>query len=80
MPKSGGWLNTIKVVIGFIELAFALKFLNVPDQTYHWGILDREVYLSFWIVIFTMMGFYLLGKIKFPTTVIILWSDHSRDL
>ncbi|MCK9639998.1 MAG: thioredoxin family protein [Prolixibacteraceae bacterium] len=66
MPKSGGWLNTIKVVIGFIELAFALKFLNVPDQTYHWGILDREVYLSFWIVIFTMMGFYLLGKIKFP--------------
>ena len=66
MPKSGGWLNTIKVVIGFIELAFALKFLNVPDQTYHWGILDREVYLGFWIVIFTMMGFYLLGKIKFP--------------
>jgi len=66
MPKSGGWLNTIKVVIGFIELAFALKFLNVPDQTYHWGILDREVYLSFWIVIFSMMGFYLLGKIKFP--------------
>ena len=66
MPKSGGWLNTIKVVLGFIELAFALKFLNVPDQTYHWGILDREIYLGFWIVIFTMMGFYLLGKIKFP--------------
>jgi len=66
MPKSGGWLNSVKVVIGFIELAFALKFLNVPDQTYHWGILDREVYLAFWIVIFTMMGFYLLGKIKFP--------------
>ena len=66
MPKSGGWLNSIKVVIGFIELAFALKFLNVPDQTYHWGILDREVYLGFWIVLFTMMGFYLLGKIKFP--------------
>jgi thiol:disulfide interchange protein DsbD len=66
MPKSGGWLNSVKVVIGFIELAFALKFLNVPDQTYHWGILDREVYLGFWIVIFTMMGFYLLGKIKFP--------------
>jgi len=66
MPKSGGWLNSIKVVIGFIELAFALKFLNVPDQTYHWGLLDREVYLGFWIVIFTMMGFYLLGKIKFP--------------
>lgn len=66
MPKSGGWLNSVKVVIGFIELAFALKFLNVPDQTYHWGILDREVYLGFWIVIFAMMGFYLLGKIKFP--------------
>jgi len=66
MPKSGGWLNSVKVVLGFIELAFALKFLNVPDQTYHWGILDREIYLAFWIVIFTMMGFYLLGKIKFP--------------
>lgn len=66
MPKSGGWLNSVKVVIGFIELAFALKFLNVPDQTYHWGLLDREVYLGFWIVLFTMMGFYLLGKIKFP--------------
>ncbi|MBK7173351.1 MAG: thioredoxin family protein [Bacteroidales bacterium] len=66
MPKSGGWLNSVKVVLGFIELAFALKFLNVPDQTYHWGLLDREVYLGFWIVIFTMMGFYLLGKIKFP--------------
>ncbi len=66
MPKSGGWLNSVKVVIGFIELAFALKFLNVPDQTYHWGLLDREVYLAFWIVLFTMMGFYLLGKIKFP--------------
>jgi len=66
MPKAGGWLNSVKVVLGFIELAFALKFLNVPDQTYHWGILDREIYLGFWIVIFTMMGFYLLGKIKFP--------------
>ncbi len=66
MPKSGGWLNSVKVVLGFIELAFALKFLNVPDQTYHRGILDREVYLGFWIVIFTLMGFYLLGKIRFP--------------
>ncbi len=66
MPKSGGWLNSVKVVLGFIELAFALKFLNIPDQTYHWGILDREIYLGFWIVIFLMMGFYLLGKIKFP--------------
>ncbi len=66
MPKSGGWLNSVKVVLGFIELAFALKFLNVPDQTYHWGILDREIYLGLWIVIFAMLGFYLLGKIKFP--------------
>jgi thiol:disulfide interchange protein DsbD len=66
LPKSGGWLNSVKVVLGFIELAFALKFLNIPDQTYHWGILDREIYLGFWIVIFTMMGFYLLGKIRFP--------------
>lgn len=66
LPKSGGWLNSVKVVLGFIELAFALKFLNIPDQTYHWGILDREIYLGFWIVLFTMMGFYLLGKIKFP--------------
>ena len=66
MPKSGGWLNSVKVVLGFIELAFALKFLNVPDQTYHWGILDREIYLGFWIVIFTMMGLYLMGKIRFP--------------
>jgi thiol:disulfide interchange protein len=66
LPKSGGWLNTVKVILGFIELAFALKFLNVPDQTYHWGILDREVYLSFWVVIGTMLGLYLVGKIKFP--------------
>jgi len=66
MPKSGGWLNSVKVVLGFIELAFALKFLNIPDQTYHWGILDREIYLGFWIVIFIMMGFYLMGKIRFP--------------
>lgn len=65
LPKSGGWLNSVKVVLGFIELALGLKFLSVADQTYHWGILDREVYLAFWIVIFTLMGFYLLGKIKF---------------
>lgn len=65
-PKSGSWMNTLKVVLAFVELAFALKFLNVPDQTYHWGILDREVYLAFWIVIFSMLGFYLLGKIRFP--------------
>ncbi len=65
LPKSGGWLNSVKVILGFIELALGLKFLSVADQTYHWGILDREVYLAFWIIIFTLMGFYLLGKIKF---------------
>ncbi len=66
LPKSGGWLNTVKVVLGFIELAFALKFLNIPDQTYHWGILDREVFLALWIVLFTLLGMYLMGKLKFP--------------
>ena len=66
MPKSGGWMNTLKVILAFIELAFALKFLNVPDQTYHWGLLDREVYLAFWIVIFSLLGLYLIGKIRFP--------------
>lgn len=65
LPKSGGWLNSVKVVLGFIELALGLKFLSIADQTYHWHILDREIYLAFWIVIFTLMGFYLLGKIKF---------------
>ena len=65
LPKSGGWLNSVKVVLGFLELALGLKFLSVADQTYHWGILDREVYLALWIVIFTLMGFYLLGKLKF---------------
>jgi thiol:disulfide interchange protein len=66
LPKSGGWLNSVKVVLGFLELAFALKFLSIADQAYHWGILDREVYLAFWIVIFTFLGFYLLGKIRLP--------------
>jgi len=65
LPKSGGWLNSVKVVLGFVELALGLKFLSIADQTYHWRILDREVYIAFWIVIFTMMGFYLLGKMKF---------------
>lgn len=65
LPKSGGWLNSVKVVLGFLELAFALKFLSIPDQTYHWHILDREVYIAFWIVIFSLMGMYLIGKIKF---------------
>lgn len=66
MPKSGGWLNSVKVVLGLLELALGLKFLSVADQAYHWGLLDREVYLALWIVIFTMMGFYLLGKIRLP--------------
>ena len=66
LPKSGGWLNSVKVVLGFLELAFALKFLSIADQAYHWELLDREVYLAFWIVIFTLMGFYLLGKIRLP--------------
>ena len=71
LPKSGGWLNSVKVVLGFLELALGLKFLSIADQTYHWGILDREVYLAIWIVIFTLMGFYLLGKLKF---------NHDSDL
>ncbi len=65
LPKSGGWLNSVKVVIAFIEVALGLKFLSVADQVYHWGILDREVYLAIWIVVFTMLGFYLLGKLRF---------------
>lgn len=65
LPKSGGWLNSVKVVLGFLELALGLKFLSVADQTYHWGILDREVYLALWIVIFFLLGMYLLGKLKF---------------
>ncbi|MDR0907443.1 MAG: thioredoxin family protein [Rikenellaceae bacterium] len=65
MPKSGGWLNSVKVVLGLVEIALGLKFLSVADQTYHWGILDREVYLAVWIVVFAILGFYLLGKIRF---------------
>ncbi len=65
LPKSGGWLNSVKVVLGFIEVALGLKFLSVADQTYHWGILDRETYLAIWIVVFTLLGFYLLGKLRF---------------
>lgn len=66
LPKSGGWLNTVKVVLGFLELALALKFFSIADQVYHWRLLDREVYLAFWIVIFTMLGLYFLGKIRTP--------------
>lgn len=65
MPKSGGWLNSVKVVLGFVEIALGLKFLSTADQTYHWGLLDREIYLAIWIVVFTLMGMYLLGKIRF---------------
>ena len=65
MPKSGGWLNSVKVVLGFVEIALGFKFLSVADQTYHWGLLDREVYLAIWIVCFSLLGLYLLGKIKF---------------
>lgn len=65
LPQSGGWLNTVKVVLGFLEIALGLKFLSVADQTYHWGLLDREIYIGLWIVIFTMLGIYLLGKLKF---------------
>jgi thiol:disulfide interchange protein DsbD len=66
LPKSGGWLNSVKVVLGFLELALGLKFLSVADQVYHWGILDRHVYIVLWIVIFGFLGLYLLGKIRLP--------------
>ena len=66
MPKSGGWMNIIKVTLGFLELTFALKFLSVADLAYGWRILDRETFLALWIVLFALLGFYLLGKIKFP--------------
>ena len=65
LPKSGGWLNSVKVVLGFIEVALGLKFLSVADQVYQWNLLDREVYLAIWIVVFSLMGLYLLGKLRF---------------
>ncbi|RDC56766.1 DUF255 domain-containing protein [Pedobacter chinensis] len=71
LPKSGGWLNSVKVVLGFIELAFAFKFLSNVDLAYHWNLLDREIFLAIWIAIFALMGIYLLGKIKF---------SHDSDL
>ena len=71
LPKSGGWLNTVKVSFGFIELALAMKFLSNVDLIYHWHLLDRDIFLIIWIVIFTLMGFYLLGKLKF---------SHDSDL
>ena len=66
LPKSGGWLNSVKVVLGLLELALALKFLSIADQTYHWGILDRDVNIAIWIVIFSFLGIYLLGRIRMP--------------
>jgi len=71
LPKSGGWLNSVKVTIGFIEVALGFKFLSVADQTYHWGLIDREIYLAIWIVVFTLLGLYLLGKLRFA---------HDSDL
>ncbi|MBR0340040.1 MAG: thioredoxin family protein [Alistipes sp.] len=65
LPRGGGWLNSVKVVLGFIEVALGFKFLSVADQVYHWNLLDREVYLAIWIVVFSLLGLYLLGKIKF---------------
>ncbi len=66
LPKSGGWLNSVKVVLGFLELALAFKFLSIADQVYHWGLLDRDIYLAIWIVIFALLGIYLLGKLRLP--------------
>jgi thiol:disulfide interchange protein len=66
LPKSGGWLNSVKVVLGFLELALAFKFLSIADLVYHWGILDRDIFLAIWIVIFSALGLYLLGKIRLP--------------
>lgn len=65
LPKSGGWLNSVKVVLGFIEIALGFKFLMVADQTYHWGLLDREVYIAIWVAVFSLQGLYLMGKLKF---------------
>jgi thiol:disulfide interchange protein DsbD len=66
LPKSGGWLNNVKVVLGFLEIALAFKFLSIPDQTYHWGYLNRDVFLALWITIFGMIGFYLMGAFRMP--------------
>jgi thiol:disulfide interchange protein DsbD len=71
LPKSGGWLNTVKVTLGLLELALALKFLSIADQAYHWGILDRDLNIAIWIVIFTILGFYLLGKIRMSGDAVV---------
>jgi thiol:disulfide interchange protein len=78
MPKSGGWLNTVKVTLGLLELALALKFLSIADQTYHWGILDREINIGIWVVIFTILGFYFLGKIRMSSDSVIEKLSVSR--
>lgn len=66
MPKSGGWLNSVKVTLGFLELALALKFFSIADQAYHWGLLDRDLNIALWVVIFGLLGLYLLGKLRLP--------------
>jgi thiol:disulfide interchange protein DsbD len=71
MPRSGGWLNAVKVTLGFLELALALKFFSIADQAYHWGLLDRDVNIALWVVIFTLLGFYLLGKIRLPNDSVL---------
>ena len=79
-PKSGGWMNTVKVVLGFIELAFALKFFSVADMAYGWHLMDREVFLSLWIVIFGLLGVYLLGWLKFPHDDLVDYDTNTTTL
>jgi len=78
LPKSGGWLNSVKVVLGFIEIALGLKFLSTADQTYHWHLLDREVYLAIWIAVFFLLGLYLLGKIRFKNDSPLAYLSVTR--
>ena len=78
LPKRGGWLNSVKVVLGFIEIALGLKFLSTADQTYHWHLLDREVYLAIWIAVFTLLGLYLIGKIRFKHDSTLEYLSVSR--
>ena len=80
MPKSGGWMNTVKVILGFIELAFALKFLSVADMAHGWHILDREVFLSLWIALFGLLGIYLLGWLKFPHDDMVDYDTNTPTL
>ena len=78
LPKRGGWLNSVKVVLGFIEIALGLKFLSTADQTYHWHLLDREVYLAIWIAVFTLLGLYLIGKIRFKHDTLLEYLSVPR--